>query len=115
MVTKVEEGEGESQFVERPTAQYDFVGEGNSSSLTLVPEREEKSTFERLLITHIDYYDEAGSLLIAFNSRSERILKSDAFVLLGLSNEGLASVEILLDDKEVAEELSKALRPYRYR
>jgi len=59
---------------------------------------------------YIDFNDKAGSLLIEFGSTGEETLESDARVLVSFSKRGLAGVEILLDNKEIAKKLSEALK-----
>jgi len=56
---------------------------------------------------YIDFNENAGSLLIEFGSSGEKTLESDARVLVSFSNRGLAGVEILLDDKDVARNYRK--------
>jgi len=111
------EEEGEALSSERPNGPYDYSVSGATSATvhTNLARIEDKYTFERVLVTRVDYYEEAGSLFISFGSRPEKTLESDARVLLGLANNGLASIEILIDNKEVAEDLSNTLKPHRYR
>ena len=67
------------------------------------------------LPAYIDFNERVGSLLIDFGSIGEETLESDAFALVSLSGRDLASIEILLDDREVAKRLSEVLRPRSYR
>ena len=70
----------------------------------------QKTKVRTLHPAYIDFNDNAGSLLIELDSSSDKTLESDARVLLSFSKRGLASIEILLDDKEVAKKLSESLR-----
>lgn len=69
--------------------------------------------FRVYLPAEVELVEEVGALSIYFGSRGEdiRTLKSDALVLLTLADGKLADVEILLDDKRVIKELSRALSP----
>jgi len=58
---------------------------------------------------YLDFNEDASSLLIEFSSTGEETLESDAHVLVSFSKQGLAGVEILLDDKEVAKKLSEVI------
>ncbi len=60
--------------------------------------------------------EETGALYIDFgaSSRNVKVLKSDALVLIDITDKEIAGIEILLDDKEVIKELSKLLRPKSY-
>ena len=70
----------------------------------------QKTKVRTLHPAYIDFDDSAGSLLIEFDSTSDKTLESDARVLLSFSKHDLAGIEILLDDKEVAKKLSEALK-----
>ena len=59
---------------------------------------------------YIDFNKNAGSLLIDFGSIGEKTFESDAHVLVSFSKRGLAGVEILFDDKEVARKLAETLK-----
>lgn len=61
------------------------------------------------LVSDIDYFSEAGSLFIKFDEKDDLVLKSDAFVLIGIKNNRISSVEILLSDNEVINKLSEYL------
>ena len=74
-----------------------------------------RATYEfeekKYYIAELDFYRE-GSLLISFGEAVEEVLESNAFVLIGLSNDNkLASIELLFTDKEVVEKLSKTFMP----
>ncbi len=70
----------------------------------------QKTKVRTLHPAYIDFNDSAGSLLIEFDSTSDKTLESDARVLLSFSKRGLAGVEILLGDKEVAKRVSEAFK-----
>jgi len=55
----------------------------------------------------IDYYAKGGSLLLSFNGEDEEVLESEALVLIGIRNNQLSSIEILLDSREVIKKLEQ--------
>jgi len=57
---------------------------------------------------YLDFNENAGSLLIEFGSVGEETFESTARVLVSFSKRGLAGVEILFDNKELAKKLSEA-------
>jgi len=59
---------------------------------------------------YIDFNENTSSLLIEFGPIGEKTLESDARVLVSISKRGLAGIEILFNDKEVAKKLSKILK-----
>ncbi len=58
----------------------------------------------------IDYYPEAGSLFIKLDEKDDVVLESDALVLIGLRNNRISSIEVLLRDKDVIKKLSHLLK-----
>lgn len=89
---------------------------------------EEKKIVERVIdytdfsysnmppFAYIDFIDETGSLVINFGIRGRNIevLESDALALITIIDGKIADIEILLDNKNVINKLSKILRPYGY-
>ena len=61
----------------------------------------------RYYISSLDYYPEGGSLLIDFGGVDEEVLGSNALVLIGIRENRLSSIEILLDDKSVINRLDR--------
>jgi len=78
--------------------------------VNLTRARKQKTKVRTPHPAYIDFNENASSLLIEFGSSGEKTLESDARVLVSFSKRGLAGVEILLDNKEVAKKLSEALK-----
>ena len=62
----------------------------------------------------IEFDEKAGAIYIDFLSEFKETIKSDATVLIDLSESGISGIEILLDDKEVVEKIAKLFRPNSY-
>jgi len=52
-----------------------------------------------------DLDEKGNSLLISFGNIGEKTIESDAKVLVSFCEDGLAGIEMLFDDKEVAKKL----------
>jgi len=78
--------------------------------VNLMKARKQKTKVRTPHPAYINFNENAGSLLIEFGSSSEKTLESNAYVLVSFSKRGLAGVEILLDNKEVAKKLSEVFR-----
>ena len=64
------------------------------------------------LVASLDYYEEAGSLLIRFGEFDEESIEADARVIIGLRGGKLSSIEILVSDKKVTKKLAEVLKAY---
>jgi len=96
-----------------------YIAIGNSGfsseSVESVHHDESGVSYESVpALAQLNFVEEIGSLVVNFGVRGRevKVLESDALALITIIDGKVADIELLLDNKEVIRELSKALKPH---